>query len=144
MSQTIIYTDGSSRGNPGPGGWAAILIRDDSVKEIGGREVHTTNNRMEMMAVISAIREIKIGEPATINTDSSYVLKGSTEWLGGWKRNNWKTSQKKDVENQDLWQEMDSEVVKHQIEWVWVKGHAGNHFNEIVDELARSAAEKNR
>ena len=137
-----IYTDGACLGNPGRGGWGAILLYKEHQKKISGHEKETTNNRMEMRAVIEALRSLKKSAPAIIYTDSKYVMDGITKWIFNWKKNNWRTADRKPVKNADLWQELDEEVVKHQLEWVWVKGHAGNHYNEMVDELARAAAEK--
>ncbi len=137
-----IYTDGACLGNPGRGGWGAILLYKEHQKKISGHEKETTNNRMEMRAVIEALRSLKKSAPAIIYTDSKYVMDGITKWIFNWKKNNWRTADRKPVKNADLWQELDEEVVKHQLEWVWGKGHAGNHYNEMVDELARAAAEK--
>lgn len=136
-----IYTDGACLGNPGRGGWGAILIYNEHQKKISGGEKDTTNNRMEMRAVIEALKMLKKSAPATIYTDSKYVMDGITKWIFSWKKNSWRTADRKPVKNADLWQELDEEVSKHQIEWIWVKGHAGNHYNELVDELARKAAE---
>ena len=136
-----IYTDGACLGNPGPGGYGAILMNKDHKKEISGSEKDTTNNRMEMRAVIEALRLLKKSSKVAIFTDSKYVMDGITKWIIGWKKNNWKTANRKAVKNADLWQDLEKETSKHQIDWTWVKGHAGNHYNEIVDELARKAAE---
>lgn len=140
-SEIEIYTDGACLGNPGRGGWGAILLYKDHRKEISGKERESTNNRMEMRAVIEALKTLKKTSEVTIYTDSKYVLDGITKWIFGWKKNGWRTADKKPIKNIDFWQELDAEVAKHQIKWVWVKGHAGNHFNEIADELARRAAE---
>ena len=137
-----IYTDGACLGNPGPGGWGAILLYKEHEKKISGNEADTTNNRMEMRAVIEALKILKKPSKIAIYTDSKYVMDGITKWISGWKKNNWRNSDRRPVKNSDLWQAMDDEVVRHEIEWNWVKGHAGNHFNEIVDDLARKAAEK--
>ena len=134
--KTEIFTDGACRGNPGPGGWGAILRFGDNIKEIYGGEADTTNNRMELTAVIRALQQLKKPVPVRVTTDSTYVLKGSTEWLPNWKKNNWKTSSKSAVKNADLWQELDKLLVTHEIEWKWVKGHSGHAENERVDELA--------
>jgi ribonuclease HI len=138
-----IYTDGACLGNPGRGGYGAILIYKQHQKKICGSEKETTNNRMEMRAAIEALRTLKKSSDIILYTDSKYVMDGITKWIANWKKNNWRTADRKPVKNSDLWQELDVEVSKHKIEWVWVKGHAGNHFNEIVDELARKAAEEN-
>ena len=137
-----IYTDGACLGNPGRGGYAAILIYRENQKEIYGYEKETTNNRMEMRAVIEALRALKRPSEIIIYTDSKYVMEGITKWIFGWKKNGWRSADRKPVKNSDLWQDLDIESAKHQIEWIWVKGHAGNHFNEIVDKLARDAAER--
>ncbi len=142
MSQVKIYTDGSCLGNPGRGGWGAILIYNEHQKKISGSEKETTNNRMELKAIIESLKILKKSAKVVLHTDSKYAMDGITKWIFGWKKNGWRTANRKLVKNSDLWQELDLEVVKHQIEWVWVKGHAGNHFNEIVDELARKAAEE--
>lgn len=138
-----IYTDGACLGNPGRGGWGAILLYNEHQKKISGHEPDTTNNRMELKAVIESLRHLKKSAEAIVYTDSKYVLEGITKWIFNWKKNSWRTADRKPVKNADLWQELDAEVAKHKIKWVWVKGHAGNHYNEIVDELAREAAEKN-
>lgn len=137
-----IYTDGACLGNPGRGGWGAILIYKEHRKEISGSEAETTNNRMELRAVIEALRLLKKPAQAKIYTDSKYVMDGITKWIFNWKKNGWKSADKKPVKNVDLWQELETETTKHQLSWIWVKGHNGNHFNEIADQLARSAAEK--
>lgn len=142
MSQVKIYTDGSCLGNPGRGGWGAILIYNEHRKKISGSEKETTNNRMELTAIIESLKILKKSSKIVLHTDSKYAMDGITKWIFSWKKNGWKTANRKLVKNSDLWQELDLEVVKHQIEWVWVKGHTGNHFNEIVDELARKAAEE--
>lgn len=131
-----IYTDGACSGNPGPGGWGAILRYNGREKELFGHAPDTTNNRMEMTAVIEALRSLKRPVPLRIHTDSQYVQKGISEWIHGWKRNGWKTSDKKPVKNADLWQELDTLAAKHQLEWLWVKGHAGDPGNERADALA--------
>jgi ribonuclease HI len=137
-----IYTDGSCLGNPGPGGWGAALLYKEHKKEISGANNATTNNRMEMQAVVEALKIIKKeSAKIIIYTDSQYVKDGINKWIFSWKKNGWRNANRKLIKNVDLWQELDLEVSKHQIEWVWVKGHSGNHYNEIVDELARKAAE---
>ena len=132
-----IFTDGACSGNPGPGGWGAILRKGDTEKELFGGEALTTNNRMEMMAVIEALRALKGPVQARVHTDSQYVQKGISEWIHGWKRRGWKTAGKEPVKNEDLWREMDRLAAQHKIEWIWVKGHAGHAENERADELAR-------
>ncbi len=134
-----LFTDGACSGNPGPGGWGALLRYKGTEKELSGAEPDTTNNRMELMAAIEGLRAIKRTCPVTIYTDSKYVLQGVTEWMDGWKTRGWKTADKKPVKNQDLWMELDTQVARHKIKWVWVKGHAGHVENERVDELARMA-----
>ncbi len=138
MSKIIdIYTDGACSGNPGPGGWGVLLLSGSHEKELYGGENETTNNRMEMMAVIEALGAIKKSSEVNIYTDSKYVLQGVTEWMEGWKARGWKTASKKPVKNQDLWQRIDSLVLSHKVTFIWVKGHSGNIGNERADELAR-------
>ena len=137
LKKVVIYTDGSCQGNPGPGGWAAILHHDKKNNCISGHSKQTTNNRMEMMAAIMALESLKRPMAVDLYTDSTYVRSGITEWLPGWKRRNWRTAAKKPVKNVDLWQRLDSAAAAHQIAWHWVKGHAGNPGNERADELAR-------
>lgn len=139
MSRVEIYTDGACRGNPGPGGWGALLSFGDSDKELSGAEAHTTNNRMELTAVIRALEALKRPVEASVFTDSEYVRKGITEWVAGWKARGWKTSDRKPVKNQDLWEQLDALAAKHQLEWHWVKGHSGVPGNERCDELANQA-----
>lgn len=131
-----IFTDGACRGNPGPGGWGAILRSGSHEKELCGGEGQTTNNRMELLAVIRALEALKRPVSARIHTDSQYVLKGISEWIHGWKKNGWKTSAKQPVKNVDLWQELDRLTARHRLEWIWVKGHAGHPENERADALA--------
>lgn len=131
-----IFTDGACRGNPGPGGWGAILRLGSQEKVLWGGEAETTNNRMELTAAIRAIEALKRPVYGRIYTDSQYVLKGINEWIHGWKRNGWKTSDKKPVKNADLWQLLDTQVKQHKLEWIWVKGHAGHIENERADALA--------
>ena len=138
MSRVELYTDGACSGNPGPGGWGALLLYGDHCRELSGGEASTTNNRMELQAVIEGVRVLKRAVPLTIYTDSTYVMKGITEWITGWKRNGWKTAAKKPVKNEDLWRELDSVLQGHDVRWQWVKGHAGIPGNERADELARS------
>jgi ribonuclease HI len=134
-----IYTDGACRGNPGPGGWAALLIMGENQKELNGAEGLTTNNRMELTAVIRALQALKRPVQACIYTDSEYVRRGITEWVQGWKLRGWRTADKKPVKNQDLWQQLDELAAGHQLEWRWVKGHSGVPGNERVDHLANAA-----
>lgn len=135
-----IYTDGACSGNPGPGGWGAILCWNGHEKELSGGELDTTNNRMEMMAVIKALEALKKERAeVTIYTDSKYVLQGATEWLKGWKAKCWKGANNKPVKNQDLWERIDSLIQQHSVKFIWVKGHAGHEMNERVDKLAVSA-----
>ncbi|MCF8178146.1 MAG: ribonuclease HI [Sulfuritalea sp.] len=136
-----IFTDGACSGNPGPGGWGAILRKGDTEKELFGGEALTTNNRMEMTAVIEALRALKGTVQARVHTDSQYVQKGISEWIHGWKRRGWKTSNKEPVKNEDLWRELDRLAALHSIEWIWVKGHAGHVENERADVLARRGVE---
>ena len=134
-----IYTDGACRGNPGPGGWAAILMSAGRERELSGAEAATTNNRMEMLAVISALRALKRSVRARVYTDSQYVRLGMTEWLEGWKARGWRTADRKPVRNQDLWQQLEELAAGHEIEWHWVKGHSGVPGNERCDQLANEA-----
>ena len=131
-----IYTDGACKGNPGVGGWGALILQDDKNIELFGGENETTNNRMELMAVIMALKEISPSEELIIYTDSTYVQKGISEWIKNWKLNNWRSSNKKPVKNKDLWMQLDEASYSRKINWEWVKGHAGNEGNEKADELA--------
>ena len=131
-----IYTDGACRGNPGPGGWGAVLIWGDERKEMFGGEATTTNNRMELSAAIFALGSLKRSCELTLYTDSKYVMQGMQEWIKGWKAKNWQTAAKKPVKNVDLWKALDAQVARHTVEWVWVKGHSGNAGNELADQLA--------
>ncbi len=131
-----IYTDGACKGNPGVGGWGAIIMQDEKNIELFGGENETTNNRMELMAVIMALKEISSNLELTVYTDSTYVQKGISEWIKNWKVNNWRSSSKKPVKNKDLWIELDEAVGSRKINWEWVKGHAGNEGNEKADDLA--------
>ncbi|MCP4077340.1 MAG: ribonuclease HI [Gammaproteobacteria bacterium] len=140
--KVILFTDGACRGNPGPGGWGAYFEYDDARKELYGFASDTTNNRMEMMAVIEGLKALKRPCEIHLNTDSKYVLQGITEWMKGWKKNGWKTAAKKPVKNADLWQQLDNEVSRHQIIWKWVKGHSGIHGNEMADQLANKAIDE--
>jgi ribonuclease HI len=132
-----IYTDGACKGNPGPGGWGALLICGEHVKELCGGEANTTNNRMELSAVIQALAALK-NPPASarVHTDSKYVQQGISQWIHGWKKNGWKTASKTPVKNVDLWRELDRLTALHELEWIWVKGHAGHPGNERADALA--------
>ena len=138
-TSVVIYTDGACSGNPGPGGWGSILMYNGHRRELSGGERETTNNRMEMMAVIQALETLKRSCEVVIHTDSTYVMKGMTEWLAGWKSRGWKTASKQPVKNVDLWERLDEAVNRHQVEWRWVKGHSGVPENERADELARLA-----
>jgi ribonuclease HI len=137
LSPVVIYTDGACSGNPGPGGWGAILTYGETSKEIFGGEPVTTNNRMELMAAISALDALKRPSRVELHTDSQYVMKGITQWIHGWKKNGWRTADKKPVKNAELWQRLDEARRVHEIDWRWVKGHAGHPENERADELAR-------
>ena len=137
-----IYTDGSCLNNPGPGGWAAILVWGGHEKVMSGGEPETTNNRMELMAAIMALEALTRPVEVTLTSDSIYLRDGITKWINGWKKNGWKTAAKKPVANQDLWMRLDEAIKPHQIKWAWVKGHAGHPMNERCDELARAEAEK--
>lgn len=135
----LIYSDGACSGNPGPGGWGAVLISGKHRKEISGGEVLTTNNRMELLAAISALEALKKRSEVALFTDSAYVKNGITGWVHGWKKNGWRTADKKPVKNVELWQALDALRNKHDVEWHWLKGHAGHPENERADELARLA-----
>jgi len=137
-----IFTDGACSGNPGPGGWGVLLRWRGHEKELHGGEPETTNNRMELMAAIRGLEALKPGGRASLYTDSTYVQKGITEWINGWKTNGWRTAAKKPVKNKDLWQELDAALEGHEIDWHWVKGHAGHAENERADELARLGVEE--
>jgi ribonuclease HI len=134
-----IHTDGACSGNPGPGGWGAVMRWRGRVKELSGYEAETTNNRMELMAAIISLETLKRPMKVKMVTDSNYVKRGVTGWLAGWKANGWKTADKKPVKNQDLWQRLDEAASRHRIDWRWVKGHAGHPDNERADALARQA-----
>ena len=139
-----IFTDGACSGNPGPGGWGAILRWNGTEKELKGGEPETTNNRMELMAAIQALEALTRGVKAELYTDSTYVQKGITEWIHGWKKRGWKTAAKKPVKNEDLWRRLDSAIARHDVSWHWVKGHAGHPENERADELARMGLDEAR
>ena len=144
MSIVEIYTDGACRGNPGPGGWGALLSIGEHEKELSGAETLTTNNRMELTAVIRALEALKRPSELRIFTDSEYVRRGITEWVKGWKARGWKTADRKPVKNQDLWERLDALAAGHKIEWRWVKGHSGIPGNERVDQLANEAIDAMR
>lgn len=142
--QIMIWTDGACSGNPGPGGWGALMISGDRRREIYAGEPDTTNNRMELMAAIEALNALKKPSAVTLHTDSTYVKDGLTKWIHGWKKNGWKTAAKKPVKNKDLWQALEAACARHEIKWVWVKGHAGDDGNERADELARLGVDEVR
>ncbi len=142
MSKVIIYTDGSCSGNPGPGGWAAVIIEGKQERSLSGHEENTTNNRMELLAAINGLDAIDPKISVLLYTDSKYVMQGITEWIKGWKRNNWRTSNNKPVKNIDLWQSLDKITINRDVEWKWVKGHSGNKYNDLVDSLAVEACKK--
>ena len=139
MPQVEIFTDGACRGNPGPGGWAALLRSQGVEKMFSGAEQVTTNNQMELMAAIQGLEALKLESTVSLTTDSQYVRQGITQWIHGWKRNGWKTSQKQPVKNKELWQRLDAAVESHKVEWHWVKGHSGHEENERVDQAANDA-----
>jgi ribonuclease HI len=136
LKQVEIFTDGACKGNPGPGGWGALLRYDGTEHSLCGGERLTTNNRMELMAAIEGLRALTEACEVDLTTDSQYVRKGITEWMVNWKKNGWKTSAKKPVKNADLWQDLDQQVKRHTVKWHWVKGHSGHRENEIADQLA--------
>ena len=138
-NSVVIYTDGACSGNPGPGGWGSILMYNGHRRELSGGDRSTTNNRMEMTAVIEALEALKRSCRIVIHTDSTYVMKGMTEWMDNWKRRGWKTADRKPVKNVDLWQRLDEAMARHDVEWRWVRGHSGVPENERADELARLA-----
>ena len=142
MKKIEIFSDGACRGNPGPGGWGALLRYEAREKRLYGSEPHTTNNRMELKATIEALRALREPCDVTVWTDSQYVKKGMTEWLVGWKAKGWKTAAKEPVKNADLWQELDAEAARHRVDWQWVKGHAGHEGNEEADRLANQAIDE--
>jgi len=137
--KVVIYTDGACRGNPGPGGWGVVLRYQGNLKTLKGFDPETTNNRMELTAVIEGFRALTRSCDIELHTDSKYVMQGVNEWLSNWKRNGWKTAAKKPVKNIDLWQQLDDEVARHEIDWNWVKGHSGVEDNEFADQLANAA-----
>ncbi len=143
MSDVVeIYTDGACKGNPGPGGWGALLRYGKNEREIYGGEAQTTNNRMELMAVIQALSALKRPCNIKLTTDSKYVMQGMQQWLAGWKARGWKTASRQPVKNQDLWQQLDALTSQHKIDWHWVRGHTGNPGNERADELANLGVEE--
>ena len=137
---TIVYTDGSCIGNPGPGGWGIVIEAPTGVREMSGAAASTTNNRMELMAAIRALEEIEPGAPVQIVTDSRYVMDGITSWMTGWRRRNWRTAGGKPVKNQDLWRRLEQAAAKHDVKWRWVRGHTQDPGNERADALARAAS----
>ena len=138
-SDTVeVWTDGACSGNPGPGGWGAILTFNGVEKELSGGEAQTTNNRMELMAAIAALEALKRPVTVALHTDSQYLRQGITGWIHGWKKNGWKTADRKPVKNEELWKRLDAALGRHKIEWKWVKGHAGDEMNERADALARA------
>jgi len=145
MTQCVeLYSDGACKGNPGPGGWGVLLRYGKHEKRLYGGARETTNNRMELTAVIEGLKRLKRGCRVRVVTDSQYVKNGITQWIHGWKRNGWKTAAKQAVKNADLWQQLDREVSRHQIDWEWVKGHAGHPENELADSLANRGIEELR
>ncbi|MDN4503245.1 ribonuclease HI [Alteromonadaceae bacterium BrNp21-10] len=141
MKQVVIYTDGSCLGNPGPGGYGAVIIFNEHRKEIKQGFTLTTNNRMELLAAIEALAVLSEGCNVDLTTDSQYVRQGISQWIHNWRKNGWRTSDRKPVKNVDMWQRLDAEVARHKVQWHWVKGHSGHPENERCDQLARSAAE---
>lgn len=142
MKQVVMYTDGACRGNPGPGGWGVSLEYNGHEKHLKGSEADTTNNRMELMAAISGLEQLSQSCEVDLYTDSKYVLDGITSWIDGWKKKGWKNAAKKPVKNAELWQRLDAARELHQVNWHWVKGHAGNPGNELADQLANEAIDE--
>jgi len=140
----VIYTDGACSGNPGPGGWGAVLMHGGKTKDLSGGELQTTNNRMELMGAIAALEALTKPCQVELHTDSQYVMKGISEWIHNWKRRGWKTADGKPVKNDDLWRRLDEARARHDVKWRWVKGHAGHEFNERADELARQGLKDRR
>ncbi len=141
MKKVKIYTDGACKGNPGKGGWGVVLIYNETEKRLQGREDNTTNNRMELMAAINALAALNERCIVELYTDSTYVQQGISSWIDNWKKNKWLTANKKPVKNQDLWQQLDQQVKQHEVNWHWVKAHAGIVYNELADKLASDAAD---
>jgi ribonuclease HI len=144
LTPVTIYTDGACSGNPGPGGWGAILMASGKERELWGGEAHTTNNRMELMAAIQSLETLKRPCKVELHTDSQYVRQGITEWISGWKARGWRTASKDPVKNDDLWKRLDAARARHEVDWRWVKGHAGDPLNERADALARRGVEEVR
>jgi len=144
LKKVYLYTDGACRGNPGPGGWAAILRYENQEKILYGYEEETTNNRMELMAVLQGLSALKQSCHVTITTDSQYVAHGMTQWIQGWKKKGWKNSKKEPVKNKDLWEPLDEMVEKHEVTWCWVRGHTGHPENELADEYANLAIDEKK
>lgn len=142
MKQLVIYTDGACRGNPGPGGWGAVLEYNGHRRELKGGEPATTNNRMELLAAIQALDSLSECCAVVLHTDSTYVMQGLTQWMPAWKARGWRTSDRKPVKNQDLWQRLDAAAQRHKIDWRWVKGHSGNEGNEAADRLANQGVDE--
>lgn len=142
MSSVTVYTDGGCRGNPGLGGWGAVLIYGEHLKQLKGSEPDTTNNRMELLAAIEGLRALNRSLAVNLYTDSKYVKQGITQWIINWKKNGWKTAARKPVKNQDLWQALDEQMQRHDVSWHWVKGHAGDKYNEMADDLANQAMDE--
>lgn len=142
MKHVVIYTDGACRGNPGPGGWGVLLRYGKHEKMLSGAETHTTNNRMELMAAIQALAAMRESCKIDLHTDSQYLQKGITEWIAGWKKRDWKKSDKTSVKNADLWQALDKEASRHHVTWHWVKGHSGHPENDLVDSIANQAIDE--
>jgi ribonuclease HI len=142
MSEVMIYTDGACEGNPGPGGWAAVIDEDGERRELSGGERQTTNNRMELMAVIKALESLARPSTVRVVTDSQYVAKGMQSWIHGWRRKGWKTASGAPVKNRDLWEALDQQASRHQVRWEWVKGHDGHLENELADTLAKEAIQE--
>ena len=138
MSRVVIHTDGACSGNPGPGGWGAIIRAGDDVRELKGGEPATPNNRMELLAAISALESLPDATPAELHTDSQYVRDGISKWMHNWKKNGWRTRDKSPVKNVDLWKRLDAAAARHRVSWHWVRGHVGHDENERADELARA------
>ena len=139
QAPTVVFTDGACRGNPGPGGWAALIRDGDDERVLSGAEAHTTNNRMELLGAIEGLAAVAEGGRVELTTDSQYVRQGITQWIRGWKKNGWRTAARQPVKNQDLWQRLDAEAARRDVRWFWVKGHSGHPDNEAVDRAANAA-----